>query len=90
MNKKKRLAIIIPLIVVTTLALVVLIPFMILGIRTSSINKSYQYLKEDDRYSQKEEVLGIELVTQHISCGYATIEMMSSYYGNKMENGIKL
>ena len=30
------------------------------------------------------EVEGIELVTQHISCGYATIEMMSSFYGNKV------
>ena len=30
------------------------------------------------------EVEGLELVTQHVSCGYATIEMLSSYYGDKV------
>ena len=25
---------------------------------------------------------GLELVTQHVSCGYASIEMISTYYGN--------
>ena len=81
-NKKIILGIVIGL--VTTLSLGVLIPFMILGIRTVSIDKSYAYLKEDPIYSQKQEVTGIELVKQEISCGYATIEMMSTYYGNKI------
>ena len=35
-------------------------------------------------YNKKAKVTGIELVTQHISCGYATIEMMSTYYGKKV------
>ena len=81
-NKKIILGIVIGL--VTALSLGVLIPFMILGIRTVSIDKSYAYLKEDPIYSQKQEVAGIELVKQEISCGYATIEMMSTYYGNKI------
>ena len=81
-NKKIILGIVIGL--VTTLSLGVLIPFIILGIRTVSIDKSYAYLKEDPIYSQKQEVTGIELVKQEISCGYATIEMMSTYYGNKI------
>ena len=80
---KKRF-IIIPLAIVGTLLLGVSIPFIILGIRTASLDTGYQYLKEDKTYSSKAEVNGLELVTQHISCGYATIEMMSSYYGNKV------
>ena len=80
---KKRF-IIIPLAVVGTLLLGVSIPFIILGIRTASLDSDYLYLKEDKAYNSKVEVSGLQLVTQHISCGYATIEMMSSYYGNKV------
>ena len=84
MTKKKKLALIISCSVIGALSLAVLIPFAILGIRTASINKDYQYLKNNEIFNKKEEVTGVELVTQHISCGYATIEMMSSYYGNKV------
>ena len=80
---KKRF-IIIPLAIVGTLLLGVSISFIILGIRTASLDSDYQYLKEDKTYSSKVEVDGLQLVTQHISCGYATIEMMSDYYGNKV------
>ena len=71
-------------IVVTALVLAILIPFAILGIRTESLNTDYSYLKNDEEYSVKVEVEGMELVTQHISCGYACIEMLSTYYGNKV------
>ena len=71
-------------IVVVALALAVLIPFTILSVRTDSLNADYSYLKEDETYSSKVEVEGVELVTQHISCGYACIEMLSTYYGNKV------
>ena len=84
MTKKKKIVVIVASSVVAALTLAIAIPFSILGIRTNSINTKYQYLKDNEIYSNKEEVTGIELVTQHISCGYATIEMMSSYYGNKI------
>ena len=71
-------------IVVTALVLAILIPFAILGIRTESLNTDYSYLKNDEEYSVKVEVEGMELVTQHISCGYTCIEMLSTYYGNKV------
>lgn len=83
MNKKK-LAIIISSALVGAIALAIAIPFSIYGIRSAVLKKDYSYLKNDDTYRVKSEVTGIELVTQHISCGYATIEMMSSYYGNKV------
>ena len=84
MTKKKKIVVIVASSIAVALTLAIAIPFSILGIRTNSINTKYQYLKDNEIYSNKEEVTGIELVTQHISCGYATIEMMSSYYGNKI------
>ena len=81
---KKKLSIIIICSTVLALVLSVAIPFSILGIRSLSIKNNYSYLKTDPTYSSKVEVEGVELVTQHISCGYASIEMVSSYYGNKV------
>ena len=80
---KKRF-IIVPLAVVGTLLLGVSIPFIILGIRTASLDSDYKCLKVDQTYNSKVEVAGLTLVKQHISCGYATIEMMSDYYGSKV------
>ncbi len=80
---KKKIVIIVSF-VLTSLALTIAIPFIILGVRTSSLKNDYNYLKEDNTYSAKVEVEGVELVTQHISCGYAVVEMMSSYCGNKV------
>ena len=84
MTKKKKLAIIIPSAVVGALALAVAIPFTILGIKTANLSSSYAYLTTDEKYSTKVEVTGIELVKQHVSCGYASIEMISDFYGNKV------
>lgn len=79
---KKKLIVIITASIVGALALSVAIPFTILGIRTASLKSDYSYLKEDSTYKEKVEVAGLELVKQHVSCGYASIEMISSYYGN--------
>ena len=84
MTKKKKLIIIISSAVVGSILLAVSIPFIVMGVRTNSLKSDYKYLKEDPLYNKKTEAVGIELVTQHISCGYATIEMMSSYYGSKV------
>ena len=84
MTKKKKIILGISIGVSSALVLAVLIPFMILEIRTASIKKSYAYLKDDPVYNQKQEVTGVELVKQEISCGYATIEMMSTFYGCKI------
>lgn len=82
--KKKGIIIFASSLFVGSIGLAILIPFSILGIRTANIKNGYTYLKEDAQYSTKVEVEGVELVKQHISCGYATIEMLSSYYGNKV------
>jgi hypothetical protein len=69
---------------VLTLGLVVAIPFTILAVNTNNLKADYSYLKEDAAYKEKVEVTGLELVKQHVSCGYASIEMISDYYGNKV------
>lgn len=84
MKKKTKIIIIISSAVVGALALAVAIPFATLGIKTAGLNRKYDYLKEDDKYSLKVEVEGLNLVKQHVSCGYASIEMISKYYGNKV------
>jgi hypothetical protein len=72
---------------VLILALVIGIPFITLDVKTKGMKKDYEYLKADAIYSEKVEVKGINLVTQHISCGYATIEMLSTYYGKTVSEG---
>lgn len=79
---KKLIIILIAL--TSALVLAVFTPFAILGFRTAALNADYNYLMEDEKYSKKVEVSGVELVEQHISCGYACIEMLSTYYGNKV------
>ena len=81
---KKKLIIIITASIVGALTLSIAIPFTVLAIRTASLKSDYSYLKEDVAYKEKVEVVGLELVEQHISCGYASIEMISSFYGNKI------
>ena len=81
--KKKALIILISSIV-GALVLSVAIPFTILGIRTASLKANYSYLKDDATYKEKVEVVDLEIVKQHVSCGYASIEMISSFYGNKV------
>ena len=84
MTKKAKIIILSVSGFLLTVGLVVAIPFAILGFKTASMNKKYDYLFTDSTYSQKVEVQGLNLVTQHISCGYASIEMLSEYYGNKV------
>ena len=81
--QKKKVAIIVSLSLVGSLLLAVLIPFGVLGIRSGIVDNSYSYLIEEKKITPKR-IGGIPLVKQHISCGYAIIEMLSSYYGNKV------
>ncbi|MCR5692864.1 MAG: hypothetical protein K6G74_02705, partial [Bacilli bacterium] len=67
---------------VVALALAVAIPFTILGVKTSGLKTDYAYLKDDEDYCVRVEAGALELVTQHVSCGYATIEMISTFYGS--------
>ena len=84
MKKKKKIILISVCSFVGALVLALVIPFTILGVKTASIKNEWEYMRDNATYSQKVEVEGINLVKQHISCGYATIEMMSDFYGEKI------
>lgn len=79
MKKSKKLVIIISSSVVGALLLALIIPFSIFGIRSAVINNDYQYLFKENKIVNKK-IEGVPLIKQDISCGYAIIEMLSSYY----------
>lgn len=76
---KKKIALIISLSFVGLILLALAIPFSIYGIRSSTIDNSYSYLIKDNKITNKN--IDVPLVKQNISCGYAIIEMLSTYYG---------
>ena len=82
MKKKTKIIIISVTSLIAALGLAVAVPFAILGIKTANLKADYSYLKEDSTYKEKVEITSLELVKQHVSCGYASIEMISTYYGN--------
>ena len=82
MKKKTKIILISISSAIIALGLVVAIPFTILGVRTANLKSDYSYLKEDFTYKEKVEIEDLELVKQHVSCGYASIEMISTFYGN--------
>ena len=83
MKKKTKIIIIVSVSgLVLTLGLATAIPFSVLAVKTNNLKSDYSYLKEDTTYKEKVEVVGLELIKQHVSCGYASIEMISTYYGN--------
>ena len=84
MKKKAKVTIIVVSALVGALVVTASIPLIIDAVKTNNLNADYSYLRNDVKYKDKVEVTGVELITQHVSCGYATIEMISSFYGNKV------
>ncbi len=81
--KKKKIVIIGVSALLGAIALATAVPFSILGFKTAYINNEYSYLINDPNYYERASV-GLALKKQDISCGYATIEMLSEYYGEKV------
>ena len=84
MKKKTKVTIIVVSALVGALVLTASIPLIVDSIKTNNLGADYSYLRNNADYKDKVEVTGVELVTQHVSCGYASIEMISSFYGNKV------
>lgn len=80
----KKKILIIAIVIIVLLCLVIAIPFINVIVKTNNINTDYSYLKKDSGYNKKVEVTNIELVSQKVSCGYASIEMVSSFYNEKV------
>jgi len=84
MKKKTKVTLIVVSALVGALVLTASIPLIVDAVKTNNLKTDYSYLRNDANYKEKVEVTGLELVTQHVSCGYASIEMISSFYGNKV------
>ena len=84
MKKKTKVTLIVVSALVGALVLTASIPLIVDAVKTNNLEADYSYLRNDANYKEKVEVTGLELVTQHVSCGYASIEMISSFYGNKV------
>ena len=87
MKKKTKVTLIVVSALVGALVLTASIPLIVDAVKTNNLNADYSYLRNDANYKNKVEVTGLELVTQHVSCGYASIEMISGFYGNKVTEG---
>ena len=83
MTKKKKILLISLLSFIGIILLALLIPFTILGVKSNKINKDYEYLFEDNIITDAI-ITDVPLVKQEISCGYAIIDMLSSYYGSRV------
>ena len=82
--KKKKIALIASFSLLGALLLTLAIPFSVYGIRRARIDVPYSYLMEEGKIEEKK--LDVPLVKQEISCGYAIIEMLSSFYGNPVSD----
>ena len=70
------------LLVASILACVVALS--ILQIKTNSIMDDYSSVFTSDKYKTPVYIDGVEVITQDVSCGYAVIEMFSSWNGGNI------
>ncbi len=62
----------------------VIIAFVALQIRTNSILDDYSSVYHNEKYQDPIMLEGVDLIKQDISCGYAVIEMFSSWEGSSI------
>ena len=72
------------LIVIALIILVVAGLLIKLHIQTNRILTDYSAIYEDDKYNTPVYVEGVDVITQDVSCGYACIEMFSSWDGGNL------
>ena len=78
MKKSKIVLIVIGGLLVTSI-LACVVALSILQIKTNSIMDDYSSIFTSDKYKTPVYIDGVEVITQDVSCGYAVIEMFSSW-----------
>lgn len=61
---------------------IVVAAFAALQIRTNAVLNDYSDIFKNEKYSTPIYIEGVDVITQDVSCGYAVIEMFSSWNGN--------
>ena len=62
--------------------IVIVSAIAIMEYKTQKINNNYSSVFTDEKYAEAVSVDDIQVITQSVSCGYATIEMFSSWNGS--------
>ena len=69
------------------LGVLVAIPLILLltvGVRTHFTQDDYSAVYTDPKYQNPVKIANVEVIQQHISCGYAVIEMFSAWNGGNV------
>lgn len=68
--------------VLGALLLVAAVALIVLNVRTAAIRDDYSSVFDNEKYRTPVSVEGIGVITQDVSCGYAVLEMFSSWSGH--------
>lgn len=68
-------------IILAVLVAIPLVLLLIVSIRTALTQDDYSAVYTDSKYQNPVKVADVEVIQQHISCGYAVIEMFSAWNG---------
>ncbi|MBO4637840.1 MAG: C39 family peptidase [Clostridiales bacterium] len=80
----KKKAVKIAAAMICLIVLTVSVEMVKLGIKTSAIRNDYSSIYDDPKYSEPVSVDGVNVITQDVSCGYAVIQMFSSWDGGNI------
>ena len=64
------------------LAIITAVAFIRLSFKTKAIDDDYSSVYDDPRYAEALYIDGVDVFTQDVSCGYAVIQMFSSWEGS--------
>ena len=81
-RRKKLISVI--LIIVASLLVLTVAALVILQIRTSNILDDYSSVYENEKYQAPVMIDGVDVIKQDVSCGYAVLEMFSSWSGHSV------
>lgn len=82
--KAKKIVLIVVAVLLLVIASVVAVSFILLQIRANKINDDYLGIFANEKYNTPVYVNGIDVIKQDVSCGYAVIEMFSSWVGGNV------
>ncbi len=80
MKVLKRI-IIVTVIVLAILAVIIAVSLIMLQTRSNEINTDFSGIYTNEKYTGPVYIDGVDVITQDVSCGYAVIEMFSSWCG---------
>lgn len=81
-NRKAKSAILIVVSVLGILLVVILAALAALHFKTAALRDDYSSVFTNKKYSDPVAAEGIDVITQDVSCGYAVLEMFSSWSGH--------